>query len=111
MYMVMIFLSVIVVVILYAVFMYMSMKVDAVENSVSPYECGFDPVMGSRVGFSYRFFLISILFLIFDVEISLLLPLPYGEFDLWMGVMTLYFLWLLMVGLIYEYYNGALSWL
>jgi len=46
-------------------------------ESLSPYECGFDPNSLTRVTFSYRFFLISILFLIFDVEIALILPIPF----------------------------------
>ncbi|WP_139119054.1 NADH dehydrogenase subunit 3, partial [Pseudoalteromonas sp. BMB] len=52
----------------YLVFLFISLRVERNENNASSYECGFDPRVGSRLGFSYRFFLISILFLIFDVE-------------------------------------------
>nr|YP_009679476.1 NADH dehydrogenase subunit 3 [Harpactocrates apennicola]QDP17923.1 NADH dehydrogenase subunit 3 [Harpactocrates apennicola] len=80
-------------------------------NSVSSYECGFDPKSMTRMTFSYRFFLISILFLIFDVEISLLLPIPFISVSLYSYVLLMMFIFFLLLGLIYESYLGSLDWL
>nr|YP_010501007.1 NADH dehydrogenase subunit 3 [Cottus tenuis]UXB58400.1 NADH dehydrogenase subunit 3 [Cottus tenuis]UXB58413.1 NADH dehydrogenase subunit 3 [Cottus tenuis] len=83
------------------------------HEKLSPYECGFDPVGSARLPFSLRFFLIAILFLLFDLEIALLLPLPWGD-QLTTPLIT--FLWatavlmLLTLGLIYEWLQGGLEW-
>nr|YP_003331217.1 NADH dehydrogenase subunit 3 [Alepocephalus productus]BAI50150.1 NADH dehydrogenase subunit 3 [Alepocephalus productus] len=82
-------------------------------EKLSPYECGFDPLGSARLPFSLRFFLIAILFLLFDLEIALLLPLPWGDQLL---TPTNTFLWaatvlaLLTLGLIYEWTQGGLEW-
>nr|BAK41960.1 NADH dehydrogenase subunit 3 [Electrophorus electricus] len=82
-------------------------------EKLSPYECGFDPLGSARLPFSLRFFLIAILFLLFDLEIALLLPLPWGM-QLENPLMTLYWaitiLTLLTLGLIYEWTQGGLEW-
>nr|YP_010352464.1 NADH dehydrogenase subunit 3 [Brachypelma albiceps]UIO59248.1 NADH dehydrogenase subunit 3 [Brachypelma albiceps] len=101
----------VVVMIVYLLFMVLSMKVESNENMLSGYECGFDSVMGSRVSFSFRFFLISILFLVFDVEITLLIPVPYMMMGEWQSLGVLVFLSILLAGLLYEYYNGVLVWI
>nr|BBB04436.1 NADH dehydrogenase subunit 3 [Ratabulus megacephalus]BBM90024.1 NADH dehydrogenase subunit 3 [Ratabulus megacephalus] len=83
------------------------------HEKLSPYECGFDPLGSARLPFSLRFFLIAILFLLFDLEIALLLPLPWGD-QLPSPLLT--FLWasivlaLLTLGLIYEWTQGGLEW-
>nr|YP_009111446.1 NADH dehydrogenase subunit 3 [Samaris cristatus]AFE62088.1 NADH dehydrogenase subunit 3 [Samaris cristatus] len=83
------------------------------NEKLSPYECGFDPMGSARLPFSLRFFLVAILFLLFDLEIALLLPLPWGD-QLATPVLT--FLWasavliLLTLGLIYEWIQGGLEW-
>nr|YP_009058353.1 NADH dehydrogenase subunit 3 [Percilia irwini]QHD18591.1 NADH dehydrogenase subunit 3 [Percilia gillissi]QHD18604.1 NADH dehydrogenase subunit 3 [Percilia irwini]BAP40356.1 NADH dehydrogenase subunit 3 [Percilia irwini]BBU25807.1 NADH dehydrogenase subunit 3 [Percilia irwini] len=83
------------------------------HEKLSPYECGFDPLGSARLPFSLRFFLVAILFLLFDLEIALLLPLPWG--DQLVSPLTT-FLWatailtLLTLGLIYEWIQGGLDW-
>nr|YP_002586849.1 NADH dehydrogenase subunit 3 [Cetomimus sp. AMS I34481001]BAH15227.1 NADH dehydrogenase subunit 3 [Cetomimus sp. AMS I34481001] len=82
-------------------------------EKLSPYECGFDPLGTARLPFSLRFFLVAILFLLFDLEIALLLPLPWGNQPL---SPLLTFFWattilaLLTLGLIYEWAQGGLEW-
>nr|QYK19555.1 NADH dehydrogenase subunit 3 [Pelvicachromis pulcher] len=82
-------------------------------EKLSPYECGFDPLGSARLPFSLRFFLVAILFLLFDLEIALLLPLPWGD-QLSSPLTT--FMWasavliLLTLGLIYEWLQGGLEW-
>nr|YP_009058496.1 NADH dehydrogenase subunit 3 [Cirrhitichthys aprinus]BAP46360.1 NADH dehydrogenase subunit 3 [Cirrhitichthys aprinus] len=82
-------------------------------EKLSPYECGFDPLGTARLPFSMRFFLVAILFLLFDLEIALLLPLPWGD-QLPSPLTT--FSWasailiLLTLGLIYEWMQGGLEW-
>nr|YP_009139441.1 NADH dehydrogenase subunit 3 [Plectorhinchus vittatus]AKF78347.1 NADH dehydrogenase subunit 3 [Plectorhinchus vittatus] len=83
------------------------------HEKLSPYECGFDPLGSARLPFSLRFFLVAILFLLFDLEIALLLPLPWGA---QLSTPLLTFLWatavltLLTLGLIYEWLQGGLEW-
>nr|YP_004465326.1 NADH dehydrogenase subunit 3 [Salmostoma bacalia]BAK22894.1 NADH dehydrogenase subunit 3 [Salmostoma bacalia] len=82
-------------------------------EKLSPYECGFDPLGSARLPFSLRFFLVAILFLLFDLEIALLLPLPWGN-HLPNPTGTLFWvtavLILLTLGLVYEWIQGGLEW-
>nr|YP_010892938.1 NADH dehydrogenase subunit 3 [Butis melanostigma]WJQ22773.1 NADH dehydrogenase subunit 3 [Butis melanostigma] len=83
------------------------------QEKLSPYECGFDPLGSARLPFSLRFFLVAILFLLFDLEIALLLPLPWG--DQLFSPLTTFFcaflvLSLLTLGLVYEWVQGGLEW-
>nr|WPM97893.1 NADH dehydrogenase subunit 3 [Maurolicus muelleri] len=82
-------------------------------EKLSPYECGFDPLGSARLPFSLRFFLVAILFLLFDLEIALLLPLPWGS---QLASPSTTFAWtttvltLLTLGLAYEWAQGGLEW-
>ena len=81
-------------------------------QKVSPYECGFEAFEDSRMKFDVRYYLVAILFIIFDLEIAFLFPWAVvldsiGAFGLIaMGI----FLFILVVGFIYEWKKGALEW-
>nr|WNH21069.1 NADH dehydrogenase subunit 3 [Gymnothorax fuscomaculatus] len=83
------------------------------SEKLSPYECGFDPLGSARLPFSMRFFLVAILFLLFDLEIALLLPLPWAN-QLLTPSQTLFWatliIILLTIGLAYEWAQGGLEW-
>nr|AER41339.1 NADH dehydrogenase subunit III [Carpodacus rubicilla] len=82
-------------------------------EKLSPYECGFDPLGSARLPFSIRFFLVAILFLLFDLEIALLLPLPWAiQLDSPTTTLTWasFLLLILTLGLIYEWIQGGLEW-
>nr|WRM53704.1 NADH dehydrogenase subunit 3 [Bostockia porosa] len=83
------------------------------HEKLSPYECGFDPLGSARLPFSLRFFLVAILFLLFDLEIALLLPLPWGD-QLSTPLVTFFWasaiLLILTLGLVYEWAQGGLEW-
>nr|YP_009144461.1 NADH dehydrogenase subunit 3 [Asbolus verrucosus]AKJ52247.1 NADH dehydrogenase subunit 3 [Asbolus verrucosus] len=79
----------------------------------SPFECGFDPKSTARLPFSLHFFLIAIIFLIFDVEITLLFPmiisLKTSNMIYYLTTLSLFIL-ILILGLMHEWKQGALNW-
>nr|UFZ13092.1 NADH dehydrogenase subunit 3 [Protohermes sinuolatus] len=83
------------------------------REKASPFECGFDPISSSRLPFSLRFFLIAVIFLIFDVEIALLFPLilimNFSSILMWFSV-SMIFIMILLIGLYHEWNQGALNW-
>nr|ABX46047.1 NADH dehydrogenase subunit 3 [Schistolais leucopogon] len=83
------------------------------SEKLSPYECGFDPLGSARLPFSIRFFLVAILCLLFDLEIALLLPLPWAT-QLQTPTTTLAWttalIMLLTLGLVHEWAQGGLEW-
>nr|AEQ35675.1 NADH dehydrogenase subunit 3 [Pan troglodytes troglodytes] len=79
----------------------------------NPYECGFDPMSPARVPFSMKFFLVAITFLLFDLEIALLLPLPWAlqTANLSLMVMSsLLLITILALSLAYEWLQKGLDW-
>nr|YP_011011073.1 NADH dehydrogenase subunit 3 [Cymoninus sechellensis]WPW49241.1 NADH dehydrogenase subunit 3 [Cymoninus sechellensis] len=79
----------------------------------SPFECGFDPKSTARMPFSIQFFLIAILFLIFDIEITIILPMIISikttNIMSWSITVTVFMI-ILLLGLYYEWYNNMLEW-
>nr|YP_009500785.1 NADH dehydrogenase subunit 3 [Popillia japonica]AXA13797.1 NADH dehydrogenase subunit 3 [Popillia japonica] len=83
------------------------------REKASPFECGFDPKSSARLPFSLHFFLIAVIFLIFDVEITLLIPLiltmKITNITMYTYI-ALFFLMILLMGLYHEWNQGALNW-
>nr|AML26379.1 NADH dehydrogenase subunit 3 [Staphylinidae sp. BMNH 1274633] len=83
------------------------------REKASPFECGFDPKSSARMSFSLQFFLIALIFLIFDVEITLIIPFIFimNLTTLKMYSITLiFFIMILIIGLYHEWNQGALNW-
>jgi len=81
-------------------------------EKLSAYECGFEPFSDSRMEFDVRFYLVAILFIIFDLEIAFLFPWAIslgsiGALGFWSMMI---FLFILSIGFIYEWKKGALDW-
>jgi len=93
-----------------ASFLVAPQRPDAEKNS--PYECGFEPFGDARSKFDVRFYLVSILFIIFDLEIAFLFPwaITLGKIGLFGFWSMMVFLGVLTVGFIYEWRKGALDW-
>ncbi len=81
-------------------------------EKLSAYECGFEAFGDSRMEFDVRFYLVAILFIIFDLEIAFLFPwaISLGEIGLFGFWSMMIFLGVLTVGFIYEWKKGALEW-
>ncbi|MFT4967837.1 MAG: NADH-quinone oxidoreductase subunit A [Candidatus Deianiraeaceae bacterium] len=85
---------------------------DYTGEKLSPYECGFEPVGTAPRNFNVKFYLVAILFVIFDLEIALLFPWALNIRDLGIAGYTsaMFFLFIVTFGFIYEWNNGALEW-
>ena len=81
-------------------------------EKLSTYECGFEPFEDSRMEFDVRFYLVAILFIIFDLEIAFLFPwaISLGSIGILGFTSMMIFLFILTVGFIYEWKKGALDW-
>nr|AFJ53906.1 NADH dehydrogenase subunit 3 [Celleporella hyalina] len=106
-------LAIMMILLLVGVIMLISMQVVHSSNKNTPFECGFDPKDTARMPFSLRFFLLGIVFLIFDVEVSLLFPLVVSlkyQQTLYIFLGGSAFLLILLFGLVHEWNEGSLSW-
>ena len=81
-------------------------------EKLSSYECGFEPFTDSRMEFDVKFYLVAILFIIFDLEIAFLFPwaISLGNIGLLGFLSMMVFLFILTIGFIYEWKTGALDW-
>ncbi len=82
------------------------------SDKLSPYECGFEAFEDSRMKFDVRFYLVAILFIIFDLEIAFLFPwaVVLDEIGVFGFIAMMIFLGILVIGFIYEWKKGALEW-
>lgn len=93
-------------------FSYGSVDYNDDNEKGSAYECGFDPYVDARVRFEVRYYIVAILFVIFDLEIVFLFPymVVYFVLGLWGFVLMFLFFFILVLGFIYEWSVGALDW-
>ncbi len=82
------------------------------SQKLSPYECGFEAFEDSRMKFDVRYYLVAILFIIFDLEIAFLFPwaVVLDQIGTFGFVAMMLFLGVLVVGFVYEWKKGALEW-
>jgi NADH-quinone oxidoreductase subunit A len=82
------------------------------SEKLSAYECGFDPFEDARGRFDVRFYLVAILFIIFDLEVAFLFPwaVALGDIGLFGFWSMIVFLAVLTIGFVYEWKKGALEW-
>lgn len=106
------FISIIITCVLFIVAFILSPKQLTFEK-LSSYECGFEPFKTAHSVFNIQFFVVGILFLIFDLELAYLFPwvLFLGNLTIFSIILMLFFILLLIIGFVYEWKKGALDWL
>nr|WOW98911.1 NADH dehydrogenase subunit 3 [Metanigrus sp.] len=105
-------LMMIILMLLSTIIMSMTKKTKPELNKSSPFECGFTPLSSPRKSFSIQFFFIALIFLIFDIEISIIIPMilmKYIPMKQWMITSTLILI-ILILGLMNEWNQGMLEW-
>nr|YP_010626135.1 NADH dehydrogenase subunit 3 [Inocellia hainanica]WBK02959.1 NADH dehydrogenase subunit 3 [Inocellia hainanica] len=111
--MILIFIFTIIALIMMMICSIISKKTFMDREKNSPFECGFDPMNSARIPFSMHFFLIAVIFLIFDVEITLIFPLimvfNFSMLNNWI-LINLFFMIILLLGIYHEWNQGALDW-
>jgi len=85
---------------------------NATQTKLMPYECGMDPIGSARRRFSVRFFIMGMLFIVFDIELIFLFPWAriYDKLKMFGFVEMLIFVVVLLLGLVYVWKKGALEW-
>ena len=107
------FITLIIAVIITTIALFIGRKSNKDREKGSPFECGFNPIKKARQPFSLRFFLVTIIFLIFDAEIALILPLGVilnPSYYLFSSLTATIITLILIIGLIHEWNQGALNW-
>lgn len=104
--------SFILTILLFLVAFILSSKKLSFEKS-SSYECGFEPFGSGHLVFNIQFFIVGILFMIFDLELAYLFPWIFnlGSLSVFCYFLMIFFLILLVIGFIYEWKKGALDWI
>nr|YP_003084320.1 NADH dehydrogenase subunit 3 [Metacrangonyx longipes]CAQ16860.1 NADH dehydrogenase subunit 3 [Metacrangonyx longipes] len=100
--------------IVYSLAHFLGKKMKKEREKNSSFECGFDPFKKARTSFSIRFFLVAIIFLIFDIEIVILMPvgiLINFMVVSYFSLITIVVVIILILGLIHEWNQGALNWI
>nr|YP_010275973.1 NADH dehydrogenase subunit 3 [Tuberolachnus salignus]UGY86208.1 NADH dehydrogenase subunit 3 [Tuberolachnus salignus] len=98
---------------LFYIMMMINMKMKFNHNKSAPFECGFDPFNKSRIPFSLNFYLITIIFLIFDIEISIIMPMILNfkiSNMMNLNLMFSMFFLFMIITLFYEWKFGSLNW-
>ncbi|YP_009048918.1 NADH dehydrogenase subunit 3 (mitochondrion) [Aphis gossypii] len=99
--------------ILFMIMILINMKMKFNHNKSAPFECGFDPFNKSRIPFSLNFYLIAIIFLIFDIEISIILPMILNfkiSNMFYFNTMFMIFFMFMIITIFYEWKFGSLNW-
>ncbi|YP_002323936.1 NADH dehydrogenase subunit 3 (mitochondrion) [Acyrthosiphon pisum] len=104
---------IIILMILFLIMILINMKMKFNYNKSAPFECGFDPFNKSRIPFSLNFYLIAIIFLIFDIEISIILPMIMNfkiSNMFYFNIMFMIFFIFMITTIFYEWKFGSLNW-
>nr|YP_010502907.1 NADH dehydrogenase subunit 3 [Nephotettix nigropictus]UXD78684.1 NADH dehydrogenase subunit 3 [Nephotettix nigropictus] len=92
---------------------FISKKVNLDTQKSTPFECGFNPLSYARMPFSTHFFMIAVIFLIFDIEIMLIMPMviTFKMMKIWFWILTCsMFTFILLIGIFHEWMNGMINW-
>nr|AKM70124.1 NADH dehydrogenase subunit 3 [Kaburagia rhusicola] len=111
--MMLMFLFLMILTMMFLLLMLINMKMKFNYNKSSPFECGFDPFNKSRIPFSLNFYLIAIIFLIFDIEISIIMPMIMNfkiSNMINLNILFLTFFMFMIITLFYEWKFGSLNW-